>query len=130
VTVGPTSAIPNGGGDDISIDDLQTYNIVKPNPENNEQEQILNDVEERLDAIAEGWEDSGGPGGFQVDVSREVLLRAAALAGDLQGAVRQWSRSPDRSRAQIQMIGALIKALTERDRLLLELRERLNASPY
>jgi hypothetical protein len=126
-----TVAIPNGGGDDIGIGDLQSYNSIRqnPSPPNSTEEGITQDVEQRLDAIAGGWEDSGGAGGVQIDVSREVLERAAALVGQLQGAVHRWE-TPGRQRAQIEMIGSLVQALTERDRLLLELRERLNASPY
>lgn len=91
--------------------------------------QLISNVEQKLDAIVEGWVDSGGPGGHQQAVAYEVLRRAALLQGDLLGSVRQWAK-PGRERAMLEMFGVLTKAITDRDRLLLELRERLNASPY
>ena len=91
--------------------------------------ELQSNVEEKLDAIVEGWIDSGGPGGYQRAVSREILRRAALLQGDMLASVRQWAK-PGRERALTEMFGVLTKAIVERDRLLLELRERLNASPY
>jgi len=90
---------------------------------------IVSDVEEKIAAIALGWVDSGGPGGHQRAVAREILRRAALLQGDLVGSVRQWAK-PGRERAMLEMFGVLTRAIVDRDRLLLELRERLNASPY
>lgn len=86
-------------------------------------------VEEKLEAIASGWVDSGGPGGHQAAVATEILRRVALLQGDLNRSVRQWAK-PGRERALLEMMGVLVGAIHQRDRLLLELRERLNASPY
>jgi hypothetical protein len=91
--------------------------------------QIVNQVENKLDVIVSGWIDSGGPGGHQQAAAREILRRAALLQGDLQASVRQWAK-PGRDRALLEMFGVLTKALVDRDRLLLELRGRLNDSPY
>ena len=126
------TAIPDGGGDDLATNDLQAYNAVKNIPEGErtaEQAELAEDIEAQAAALAQGWDDSGGPGGFQVDVSAEVLLRAATLQGQVQSSVRQWAKQ-GRERAMLEMLGSLQQALIERDRLLLELRERLNASPY
>lgn len=91
--------------------------------------QLIQRVEEKLDAVVQGWVDSGGPGGHQQAVAQEILRRAALLQGDLMASVRQWAK-PGRERALLEMFGVMTAALVDRDRLLLELRERLNASPY
>lgn len=91
--------------------------------------QVVSNVEDKLDAIVEGWVDSGGPGGYQQAVSREVLRRAALMQGNMLASVRQWAK-PGRERAMLEMFGVLTREIVDRDRLLLELRERLNASPY
>ncbi len=91
--------------------------------------QVISNVEDKLDVIVTGWIDSGGPGGHQQAVAHEILRRAALLQGDLQTSVRQWAK-PGRDRALLEMFGVLTKAVVDRDRLLLELRERLNASPF
>lgn len=139
--------IPNGGSDDITSAELGAYesslalnDVWRPHdltfpreiPTGNatpQENAVIDSVEEKLDAIAEGWIDSGGPGGYQRAVSREVLRRAALLQGDLSASVRHWAK-PGRERAMLEMFGVLTRAIMERDRLLLELRERLNASPY
>jgi hypothetical protein len=90
---------------------------------------ITQEVEDKVDEISNSWTDSGGTGHVQKDVAPEVLARAAAVQGQLASTVRQWAK-PGRERALLEMFGVLTQALGERDRLLLELRERLNASPY
>lgn len=135
--------IENGGGGDVTSSELggianpytdyldKTQTFADPTTGNltPQESQLISHVEQKLDVIAQGWIDSGGPGGHQQAVSREILRRAALLQGDLLLSVRQWAR-PGRERALIEMFGVLTKALVDRDRLLLELRERLNASPY
>jgi len=126
------NAIPNGGGEDISTSDLAAYNAVvnlAPGSQSASDEGISTEIEEAAAVLASGWTDSGGPGGFQRDVAAEVLVRAARLQGQVQSTVRQWE-SPGRERATLEIMGSLMVALIERDRLVLELRERLNASPY
>lgn len=91
--------------------------------------QVVNNVNDKLDVVVSGWIDSGGSGGRQQAVAREILRRAALLQGDLQLSVRQWAK-PGRDRALMEMFGVMTKAVVDRDRLLLELRERLNSSPY
>lgn len=86
-------------------------------------------VEAKLAQLSSGWRDSGGSGGKQQAVAPEVLSRAAELQTTLADVVRQWA-APGDERALMEMFGVLTKAIVERDRLLLELRERLNASPY
>jgi hypothetical protein len=90
---------------------------------------LVSSVDDKLAAIVTGWVDSGGPGGHQAAVSQEILRRAAFLQGDMLASVRQWAR-PGRERALLEMMGVLSAAIISRDRLLLELRERLNQSPY
>lgn len=140
------TVIPNGGSDDITSSELGGYStaldltrkwvannqtfVDLPTGDATPQEAaVVSGVEEKLDAIAQGWVDSGGPGGYQRAVSREILRRAALLQGDLAESVRHWAK-PGRERALAEMFGVLTRALLERDRLLLELRERLNQSPY
>jgi len=136
-------AIPNGGGGDITTSELggisnpytdyndKTQTFTDPVSGNftAQETQLISSVEEKLDAIVEGWIDSGGPGGHQRAVSREVLRRAALMQGNLLASVRQWAK-PGRERALLEMLSVLSAEITSRDRLLLELRERLNASPY
>ncbi len=136
--------IPNGGTEDITSAELGAYGAsvqpvgnpdtmaVTTSPTGNlraPEAQVVSRVEQKLDAIVQGWVDSGGPGGYQQAVSREVLRRAALMQGNLLASVRQWAR-PGRERAMLEMFGVLTKEIVNRDRLLLELRERLNASPY
>jgi hypothetical protein len=140
------TAIPNGGTGDITSSELgaystavdvseawrsgnQTFATIGTGSQTVQEAEVVSNVEEKLDAIVEGWIDSGGPGGYQRAVSREILRRAALLQGDLSASVRQWAK-PGRERAMLEMFGVLTGAIMERDRLLLELRERLNASPY
>jgi len=135
--------IPNGGTGDITSSELgglsnpytdyrdKTQTFTDP-PGGNltpQETQLISSVETKLSAIVQGWVDSGGPGGHQQAVSREILRRAALLQGDVLASVRQWAK-PGRERAMTEMFGVLTRALVDRDRLLLELRERLNASPY
>jgi hypothetical protein len=127
-----STVIPNGGGDDVTTGDLGAWDAVSTIPggdQTSEESDITSDIEARVGRIAAGWTDSGGPGGFQQDVALEVLQRAAALQGEINLSVRQWAKQ-GRERALSEMLGPLVKALVERDRLILELRERLNASPY
>lgn len=136
--------IPNGGGGDITSSELialvsgldllvnnQTQEITSGGggAQTQSETQLVNSVESKLQEIAVGWVDSGGPGGHQRAVAHEVMRRAALLQGDLSKSVRQWAK-PGRDRALMEMFGVLVKAVADRDRLLLELRERLNASPY
>ena len=139
------TAIPNGGsagsitsaelGGYLGALALQLVNsnqtFLNPSTGNvtPQEAELISNVEEKLDAIAQGWVDSGGPGGKQRLVAREILRRSALLQGDLTASVRQWAK-PGRERALLEMFGVLTKAIADRDRLLLELRERLNASPY
>ena len=136
--------IPNGGGDDITSTEIsayaggsladyasgsQTFTEFPTGDRMPQESKVISAVDAKLDAIAQGWIDSGGPGGLQRANSREVLLRSALLQGELISSVRQWSR-PGRERALLEMFGVLVKALADRDRQLIELRERLNQSPY
>jgi len=92
-------------------------------------QQVTAETNEKVAAISQGWQDSGGPGGNQQAVATEVATRAAQLQAELTRVVRQWAK-PGRERALTEMLGVIAGAIAERDRLLLELRERLNASPY
>jgi len=138
------TVIPNGGGGDITSSEIialvSGLNLVWDNDtqeassgggggQTQAETQLVSEVEAKLEAIATGWVDSGGSGGRQQAVAHEILRRAALLQGDLSGSVRQWAK-PGRDRALMEMFGVLAKAIVDRDRLLLELRERLNDSPY
>lgn len=144
------NVIPNGGTGDITSAEVGAYlgsklgdadprstwdstirgtNTPTTGNQTTAEVQIVQEVEDKLDAIVQGWVDSGGPGGHQQAVSREVLRRAALMQGNLLQSVRQWAK-PGRERAMLEMFGVLTKEIVDRDRLLLELRERLNASPY
>jgi hypothetical protein len=83
----------------------------------------------KLSVISGGWTDSGGPGGFQQAVAAEVLTRAATTQDALAKSIRQWAK-PGRDRALMEMFGVITGRLVEMDKTLLELRERLNDSPY
>ncbi len=144
------TVIPNGGPGDITSAEIAGYGPGKfggvdprttfdptirgtttptTGDQTSSEVQVISDVEDKLDVIVTGWIDSGGPGGHQQAVAREILRRAALLQGDLQTSVRQWAK-PGRDRALMEMFGVMTKAIVDRDRLLLELRERLNDSPY
>jgi hypothetical protein len=125
------TAIPNGGSA-ITTSELGAYYAVSSiasGQQTSTEAGIATEIDEKAAAVSQGWEDSGGPGGFQADVAAEIVTRAAVLQGQVQASVRQWE-TPGRERATMEMMGSLMQALIERDRLLLELRERLNASPY
>ena len=140
------SVIPNGGSDDITGAELGGYSaaldisgawrpgdqtFVTPKTGNltSPEAQVVSRTEEKLEALVQGWIDSGGPGGHQRAVSREILRRAALMEGNLRKSVRQWAK-PGRERALSEMFSVLVAEISARDRLLLELRERLNNSPY
>jgi hypothetical protein len=92
-------------------------------------QQVKKEVDTKLAEISAGWEDSGGTATHQKDVAPEVLARAAEIQSNLAATVRAWAK-PGRERALMEMFGVFTAALADRDRLLLELRERLNVSPY
>lgn len=121
------SAIPNGGGgEDLTTSDLVAYNSSIANTGGGQtatEAEVTADVEERVQRLAAGWTNTPS-----VDPI-EVLARAGALSGNLAAAVRQWAR-PGSERRMLEMIGSLTEELTKRDRELLELRARLDASPY
>lgn len=141
--------IPNGGGGGITQGDLGAYvgdqvnlranipdfwNPNSPTPPTTgsvspEQAQVISNVDQKLDAIVSGWVDSGGPGGYQQAVAHEILRRAALLQQNVNRSVRHWAK-PGRERALAEMFSVLVQAVADRDRLLLELRERMNASPF
>lgn len=133
---------PDGGGDDITSAELTAYvggHATDYVPETQtffprggggqtpQEVEVIDHTEEKFDAIVTGWVDSGGPGGFQQAVSHEILRRAALLQGNVNRSVRHWAK-PGRERALNEMLSVLVAAIADRDRLLLELRERMNAS--
>jgi hypothetical protein len=121
------TAIPNGGGsEELTTGDLIAYNSTQqtaPGAQSTAEQQVSTDVEARVQVLAAGWTDTPS-----VD-PLEVLQRSARLQGDVAGAVRQWARSGS-ERRMLEMIGSLTAELTVRDRELLELKARLDASPY
>jgi hypothetical protein len=125
--------LANGGGSKITSSEITAYaaatKAATTAQQTSEEQAVVTSVEEKLVAISASWVDSGGAGGNQRAVSGEVLTRAGELQNDLASTVRQWAK-PGRERALMEMFGTLTKHLADRDRLLLELRERLNGSPY
>jgi len=125
-------AIPDGDQVPITSSELTAYDSALlrgrgAGDRSAQEEALVSAVDDKLAVISSGWTDSGGPGGFQAAVASEVLERAASLQGNIAASVRQWAR-PGRERALMEMFGSLLEELTERDRLLLELRERVNAA--
>lgn len=92
-----------------------------------QEQAVVAATESSLRAIAETWRDeTKQTTTYQRDLAPEILERAAALQGELARVVRQWAR-PGREQALMEMFGVLTRAIVERDRLLLELRERVKA---
>lgn len=129
-------AIPNGGGGgDPTTPQLAAYAaaLLKPAGDQTAAEQAtIAEVESKVETIASGWQDSGGTGGRQTAVALEV----AAFVGDLEArrvaSVNQWAKEAAKGsrKAQTEMHGADTPSLVEVARLIYELRERLNDSPY
>lgn len=132
-------AIPNGGGgSDPTTSEAAAYSQAKNKPPGNQtaQEQALvQSFEAAVTGIAQGWQDSGGTGGRQA----AVALRVAAFAGELSAlrnaAVNQYaeeaaSETAKARKAQAEMHGSDTQAFVALARLLFELEERLNDSPY
>jgi len=118
--------ILDGGGEEISSGELQGYAGAIETASGNQTPAEINLTEatrRKLDTIKGDWNAT------QQAVALEILTRAAELQRDLLDSVRQWAK-PGRERALLEMLAPLVTHLTERDRLLLELRQRLNASPY
>lgn len=88
--------------------------------------------EAKMAAISGGWKDSGGPGGFQAKVALEVGRFVGQLEAARQQSVNQWAKEAARGsrKAQAEMHGADSASLVTLARLVYELRERLNVSPY
>src|SRR3990167_10745331 len=99
--------IPNGGVGDITGSELggyvggslsdyhegtQTFSDSPTGDLTPQEAQLVSSVEEKLDAIVQGWVDSGGPGGHQRAVSREILRRAAPLQGGKLKSVRHLNK--------------------------------------
>ena len=129
-------AIPNGGGDqDPTSSQLAAYRAATATPSGNQtaQEQaLIAEIEGKVQAIAQGWEDSGGTGGRQALVALEVADFAGRLEAARLQAINQWAKEAGRGsrKAQTEMHGADTVYMVELARLLFELRERLNDSPY
>lgn len=133
------AAIPNGGGgDDPTTGELAAYNSATSKANGDQtasDQQVIADVEAKIAAIAGGWVDSGGTGGRQAQIALEVAAFSGQLEADRLAAVNQWAPTaskagPQARKAQAEMHGADTKSIVEMYRLLLELRERLNDSPY
>jgi hypothetical protein len=58
-----------------------------------------------------------------------LLKRTAEMQRQLTKTIRQYAR-PGRERALLEMFSVVTAGVANRDLLLLELRERLNNSPY
>lgn len=105
---------------------------VSPGNQNASEQAVIAAFEGTILELAGGWDDSGGTGGRQAAVALEV----AAFIGNLEAArlasVNQWAKEAAKGsrKAQAEMHGADSLAIAEIVRLLYELRERLNDSPY
>lgn len=126
-------AIPNGGGSDVTTPELTAYanaQAKSPGDRNAAEQGAIDTVDGKVDGIAGGWVDSGGPGGFQFDVRREVTAFTARLEAARAEAINQYAKSSDPRKANREMHGADSQFIVEIYRQLLEAINRLNASPY
>lgn len=141
------TAIPNGGGGEDTeptTSEAAAYHsaVSIPSGERSaEEQQVVEEYEEKVEAIGETKADTGGPaagvpgGGKKTDVSLEVAGMIGELEYRRKQLVDQWARDAARAgpglrRAQSEMHGADTPTLVDIIWLLLEIRERLNDSPY
>jgi len=130
------AAIPNGGGgEDPTSSQVAAYSaaLAKVAGSRSAQEQAtITEIEAKVQAIAQGWADSGGTGGRQTAVALEVAGFIGRLEAARLQSVNQWAREAAKGsrKAQAEMHGADTEFIVELARLIFELRERLNDSPY
>lgn len=123
----------DGADSEITSSEINAYRAAKDQAAAGLQTAAGQNVETSVDVkvaqIAGSARDSGGSGNYQAAVMPEVMDRAAELQGNLAQTIRTWAK-PGHERGLLEMFGQVVGALVEKDKLLLELRERLNNSPY
>jgi hypothetical protein len=133
------AAIPNGGGgSDVTTAQLAAYSAAKSKSAGDQtaQEQAtVAAVEAAVQTVAQGWQDSGGPGGDQAAAAIEVAERLGRLEAKRVQVINQHAEkasggTQESRRAQAEMHGADTEFFHEVLRELIELRQRLNRSPY
>jgi hypothetical protein len=101
-----------------------------------QEQAAITSVEAEVTRVAGGWQDSGGTGGRQAAVALDVLDFASRLDGARKQSINQHAEKAQGGagrqarHAQTEMHGADTEFFIELARLLFELRERLNDSPY
>lgn len=122
--VTPTGFDPGATG--ITAPEVAAYQTAQATPPGEQtaaEQAVVAAVEAKLSVISVDWN------AIQQAVNSEVLIRAAQLQKSVTDIVRQYSL-PRQSGPQSEMFSVVTNAMVERDRTLLELRERLDASPY
>lgn len=128
-------AIPNGGGDsDPTTSELAAYHSSKAasGDSSGQEQDIVKAVEAKVEAVAAGWIDSGGTGGRQAAVALEIAEFTGDLEARRMASINQWAQAAAKGsrKAQTEMHGADTPSIVNLAKLLFELRERLNDSPY
>lgn len=123
----------DGAGSEITSSEINAYRAAQEQAASGEQtaagQAVAAAVDAKVAQIAGSARDSGGTGDYQAAVMPEVMDRAAELQGALASTIRTWAK-PGHERGLLEMFGQVVGALVEKDKLILELRERLNNSPY
>lgn len=128
------TAIPNGDWvASVTTSELSAYGAAKfarntlsgqyeakpSGASSSEELAIVDVVDQKVESIAQtDWS------AIEQQLRQEIVERGALLQVQLVDSVRQWAR-PGRERALLEMFGVLTAALVDRDRTLLELRERV-----
>jgi hypothetical protein len=131
-------AIVEGDTGGTSTSQLAAYSAAKnkaAGDQTAQEQQIVAAVEASVNQAAQGWTDSGGTGGRQAAVALEVARFTADLEARRVAAVNQYATDASGGtlkarKAQSEMHGADTQTIVELARLVFELRERLNDSPY
>lgn len=130
--------INGGGGASTTNSQAAAYQAAtsKAAGDQTAQEQaVVQEYEAAFTAIGEAWVDSGGTGGRQAAVALEVAAFTAELEARRNAAINQHAEKAvggtlQARHAQTEMHAADTQTLIDLARLVYELRERLNDSPY
>lgn len=125
----------NGGAPPVKTSESAAYGAAltkSPGDRTAEEQRVIASVEARIEAIAGGFQDSGGTGGRQAAIALEAAGFMAELEAARVASINQWAHDAAKGsrKAQAEMHGADSKFLLEIVKLLYELRERLNDSSH
>jgi len=117
---------PFFSGQQVTASEATAYSTASAKPAGNrtaQEQQTIASVEGKVSTLSAGWS------AYQAAAAAEILTRTARVQAELSEQIRK-SAKPGRERALLEMFSVLTKANADLLRDLVELRGRLDASPY